>query len=113
MLLIATALFALSALGGLTMVAIKVSGKAIPLHLIVGHGLLAVAGLVTLFRHLPSGAGASPLTIAVVIFIFALGLLFLFAFLLRRRPLPNPLFLIHGGVAATVLVVLLYALMLQ
>lgn len=110
MLLTSIILFALAALGGLTMAGMKFSAKAIPLPLAIGHGLLAVSGLVLLIWHIITVGGGSLLKAAVVIFILAaLGGLTLFSFHLRGRSLPNPLILVHGAIAATAFITFLFA----
>jgi hypothetical protein len=109
-LLTSIVLFALAALGGLTMAGMKVSAKAIPLPLAIAHGLLAVSGLVLLIWYILTVGGSGLLNAAVGIFVLAaLGGLTLFSFHLRRRNLPNPLILAHGAIAATAFIVLLYA----
>jgi uncharacterized SAM-binding protein YcdF (DUF218 family) len=107
-------LFALAALGGLTMAGLKFSGKAIPLPLAIGHGLLAATALILLIREVMTVGGSGLLTAAVVIFVLAaLGGLTLFSFHLRGRELPKPLILAHGGIAATGFIVLVFAFLAQ
>ncbi len=106
---LATGLFVLAALGGLTMVGMRLSGSPRPpTWLALGHGALAVTGLVMLIYLATEGI---PLysQIALGIFILAaLGGLFVFvAYHLRHKPLPIPLIVGHGAIAIAGVVLLL------
>ena len=110
---VAAILFAIAAVGGLTMAYIHFSRAThppIPLALV--HGLFGAAGLVVLLIALMqtgvAGLGALALGIIVVA---ALGGFYLFSLHLRKRPLPSAVVLIHGAVAATGFVVLLAAIL--
>jgi hypothetical protein len=111
----AAILFAIAALGGLAMVAIRVSKNANPpTALAVGHGVIAAAGLVTLLYHVFTTTGTVPQMVHWAIGAFvvaALGGLGLFTlFHLRNRLLPIWMILGHGAIAATGLVLLLLAI---
>lgn len=107
----AALLFALAAVGGLTMAWMKFSGKAIPLALAIGHGIFAASGLVLLLLHVFATGGGGLLIAAVIFFVLAaLGGLFLFSFHMSGRNLPKPLILGHGAIAATGFILLLIAL---
>ena len=107
---LAAVLFALAAVGGLTMAGMRLSGTPRPpTWLALGHGAMAAAGLIALIY----AAATEPLpTLALA----ALGCFVLAAaggatifvlFHLRERPLPIPLVLGHGAIAVTAFVLLL------
>lgn len=108
----ATICFGLAALGGITMAAMMLSGKARPpMILALGHGVLVISGFVFLLRarsvaSLPQlGEYALYALIAA-----ALGGLAMFIlFHLRNKPLPTLLVLGHGAIALTGLGMLITA----
>jgi hypothetical protein len=101
-------LFALAAVGGVTMLLMHLQGKKIPTGLAVGHGLLAAIALVLLILQVTGGGGGGKLTLALVLFVVAaLGGFVLFAAQLKGKPLSTPLIFIHGGVAVVAFVLLL------
>jgi hypothetical protein len=110
---LAAILFALAALGGLTMLALRLSGmERPPTWLAIGHGLIGLGGVAALgFAHTQSPLPA-PALWALGVFIFAAlgGATIFVGFHLREQPLPIPLILGHGLVAATGLGLLLYAI---
>jgi len=55
--LVALGLFVVAALGGFALLGFHLRGKALPGGLVVGHGLLAVAGFVTLLSAVFVAAG--------------------------------------------------------
>lgn len=111
MLTTAAVLFALAAVGGITMAWMKFSGKAIPLVLAIGHGVFAASGLVLLLLQVLNAGGGGLLTASVLCFILAaLGGFLLFSFHMSGRNLPKPLILGHGAIAATGFVLLLITL---
>src|SRR6185437_13454105 len=98
MLAIAAILFAVAAIGGVTMLALHLRKDNLPLPLALVHGAFAAAGLVVLVLAV----------ISVVLFVVAaLGGFFLFALYLRGSKLPTPLILVHGGVAVVAFLILL------
>src|SRR6476646_9223835 len=109
----AAVLFAFAALGGLTLAAIRISGKPRPpTWLALGHGGIAAAGLATL------GSAAATGTLPTLAY-FSLGAFVLAAlgggtifvlFHLREKPLPIPLIFAHGTLAVTAFVLLLVAI---
>ena len=108
----AAVLFALAALGGITLAAMHFMKKPLPLPLAIVHGLAAATGLVLLIIAVASGAGATVAVASLVLFIVAaLGGFVLFSFYMRRQPLPSALVVIHGLVAVVGIVTLLVFLM--
>jgi predicted membrane channel-forming protein YqfA (hemolysin III family) len=111
----AAVFFVLAALGGLTMVGLRLSKKQNPpTFLAIGHGLIAAAGLITLIYTVFTTTSPVPQTAHWAIGVFvvaALGGLGMFTlYHLRGRLLPVWMMLGHGAVAATGLVVLLLAI---
>ena len=104
-----TGLFVLAGLGGLAIVAMRLSGMPRPpTVLALAHGALAATAVGLLGYQATEGI---PLysQIALGLFILAaIGGLFIFlAYHLRGRPLPIPLILGHGAVAIAGIVLLL------
>jgi hypothetical protein len=110
--LVAIILLGLAALGGLTMAAIRLRGTPLPpTWLAVVHGAAAVTGVGVLINFALT-VGIPQLAIAaLVIFILAAlggGAMFL-GFHLRDKPLPIPLVVGHGLIAASGYVLLLWS----
>ncbi len=102
--------FGLAALGGLTMLALRLKGRTPPMPLAILHGLGAVTGLVCLLLIVTAGGAHRYATYAVVGFgAAAVGGLYLFSMHLRGRIHPVPLILVHGTIAVTSFVLLLLA----
>jgi hypothetical protein len=94
--------FALAILGGLTMAVLHFLHKKIPLALGLGHGSLAVTGLVLLLLVVFKQGTAGMLAVAAGTFgVAALGGLGLISFALRGRRLPTPLLFLHALLALT------------
>ncbi|HYA12824.1 MAG TPA: hypothetical protein VEF33_00635 [Syntrophales bacterium] len=103
-------LFAIAALGGLTLVYLKFSGQTIPMSLAIIHGLFAAAGLVALIVNVASGIANTLMNISLVLFVIvAIGGFILFSFYVRKKELPNALIAIHGIGAVISFVLLLIA----
>lgn len=102
-------LFAVAALGGLVMAAMRMGGRELPpMGLAIVHGLFAAAGLVTLILALVGSGFSTAATIALVGFIgAALGGFYLFSMHLKKQALPVPYVLVHGLFAVASFVVLL------
>jgi hypothetical protein len=110
---IAAVLFALAALGGVTLTAIRLSGKPQPpLWMALGHGAVAAAALATLGYAAATTTLPTLAQIALGVFILAaLGGATIFGlFHLRNKPLPIPLVLAHGAIAIAGFVLLLMAI---
>src|SRR5688572_20631142 len=97
-------LFGLAAIGGITMLAIRLRGAPRPpTWLALGHGLLAVAGVVALFAAW-NGGSHPPIvgwSLAVLCLAAAGGATIFLGFHLPGKPLPIPLIFGHGLLAAT------------
>jgi len=111
MLINALILFAVAAVGGLTMAIMHFRGSTPPRPLLAAaHGVFAAAGLVVLLlavMKIGTGGGAG---IALGLFVLAaLGGFTLLSFHLRGRALPNALVAAHGLLAVAAFVVLLAA----
>jgi hypothetical protein len=110
---IAAILFVLAALGGITMLALRLRGmERPPLVLAVGHGIIALSGIVALgYAYSQAELPASAKWALAVFILAAFGGATLFVgFHLRNRPLPIPFVIAHGVIAATGLGLLLYAI---
>ena len=108
----AAILFAIAALGGVVLAAIRFGGREIPpMALALVHGLFAAAGLVTLIVVVV-GAGFSTWTAAAVVgfLLAAIGGFVLFSYHLRRQALPKTYVVGHGAVAVVSFVILLLAI---
>jgi hypothetical protein len=109
----AAVLFGIAALGGIVMTLIRLRGAPRPPTLIAMiHGLLAAAGL-TLLVYFAVVAGLPPLVkVATVILALAAagGAFLAIRFHAQLQPLPIPIVLVHGLLAVTGFVVLVYAL---
>jgi hypothetical protein len=100
MLMASMIFFALAILGGLTMAVLHFQRKKIPLALGLGHGSLAVTGLVLLLLVVFNQGTAGMLFVAAGTFgVAALGGLGLISFALRDLRLPTPLLFLHALLA--------------
>ncbi len=105
----AITLFALAAVGGLTLAYMRIVKKDVSLPIAIVHGILAATGLVLLILAVTKLGGTGLTTALVVFLIAALGGFTLLSYHLRMRPMPVPLVLVHGAVAVTAFVILLIA----
>lgn len=112
MLTTAAVLFGAGALVGLYMVVRYFQGKGWPIGVALVHGLFGASGLVVLAWAVYQGLGTGGYsTIALVLLVgAALGGFVLFAAHLRGQEFSRPLVVIHAGVAAVGLVLLLLSL---
>jgi glucose uptake protein GlcU len=108
----AAILFAIAALGGITMAMIRFSGRDYPpMWLAIIHGLFAAAGLVALIAVVFGGAATS-LSIALLLFVIAAIVGFvLFSYHLKSRPLPIPTMVTHALFAVVAFVILIFVLL--
>jgi hypothetical protein len=110
---LAAVLFALAALGGLTLAGIRISGTPRPpTWMALGHGAIAAVALVSLIyaaatRPLPTLALVS---LGCFVLAAAGGATIFLLFHLRAKPLPIPLIVAHGAIAVTAFVLLLIAI---
>lgn len=112
MLLTATVLLALTALGGLVMAGIRFARATNPpAWLAMFHGLLASAGLTLLIYDVFTRAVPAPAILAMILFLAAAGggAILSLAYKWRQRLLPAWLVLGHALLAATALVLLILA----
>jgi hypothetical protein len=109
--LLLVVLFVIAALGGLSLVSMKISGKQLPIPLALIHGAFAAGGLVTLILKVAGNSDNTLLNIALVLFIIvALGGFTLFSLHLMKKKQPILLIAAHGLGAVISFVVLLVAL---
>ena len=106
----AAGLFAVAAVGGIVMAAIRMFGKRNPPNwLAMGHGFLAGAGLTLLIYAaltvgLPGRALAAPALFALAA---AGGVVLNLAYQTRQRPLPVGFMIGHAGLAVVAFLMLL------
>ncbi len=102
-------LFAIAALGGLTLAAMRLANRPLPLGLALVHGAFAATALVLLIiAMIIAGKSTALLNAALILFIIAaIGGFILFSFHLRSKSLPIPLMLLHGLVAVVAFILLL------
>ena len=108
----AVILFAIAAVGGVVMAAMRFGGRELPpMGLAVVHGLFAAAGLVTLIFAVVGSRTSWAAVVAVIGFVVAaLGGFTLFAHHLRRKALPVNYVVIHGAGAVVSFIILLVAI---
>lgn len=102
--LVPLVIFVITALGGLTLLALRLSGRPLPLALAVLHGGLGATGLLFLTMAVLRGGaevGILPRTALGLLVLAALGGFFVFSFHLRRLTIPIPLIVVHGTIAAS------------
>lgn len=112
MLQTASVLFAVTALGGVVMAAIRFTGRPHPPSwMAMMHGLLAGAGLTLLVYAAVAGDVASTAVLAAALFVLAAigGVVMNLVYHLRERPLPKSLMVVHALIAVTAFVLLLAA----
>lgn len=103
-------LFAIAALGGLTLAVLRFRNKPLPMPLALIHGAVAAVALVLLLV-VAFGTTGTMLTKAALggFVLAALGGFFLFSLHVRKRTLPAAVVVIHGLVAVGAFVTLLLA----
>lgn len=107
---IPVAFFGIAALGGVTLVALKYNGKSLPMPLAVGHGLMAVTGLISLIVIVARDTGNMLMNISLAVFLAAaLGGFTLFSFHVRKKPMPGLLIPVHGTGAVVAFILLVLA----
>ena len=109
---VAAILFAIAAVGGVLMAAMRFGGRELPpMGLAVVHGLFAAAGLITLILAVVGSQTSWAAVVALVGFVVAaLGGFMLFAHHLRRKALPVNYVVIHGAGAVISFLILLVAI---
>jgi len=107
---VSVVVFGLAAMGGATMLVLRLQQKALPMPLAVLHGLGAATGLVCLVVAVAGGSAPRLATYALIGFAgAALGGFYLFSIHLRGKSHPVALILGHGSVAVASFVLLLLA----
>jgi hypothetical protein len=108
---LALVLFALAAVGGVVLAAIRFSGKPYPpLALAVVHGVFAASALIALIVAVANAAAPSLAKIALVLFLVAaVGGFVLFFKHLQKAELPRGLIIVHALIAIVAFVLLLGA----
>jgi hypothetical protein len=108
---IAVVILGFAALGGLTAATLHLTRPHVPLAVGIIHGLFAATGLILLFITATTQHGfRSVLGVAILLFVLAAtGGVVLFSFHVRRRTLPRLLILLHGSLAISGYIVLLFA----
>lgn len=106
----AVILFAVAAVGGVTMLTMQGGGRRVPMWLALLHGTAAATALVLLAVAV-FGGEAGPLAVALGIFVLAaLGGFVMFARYLKTGTFPMPVAIFHGGAAVVAFVILLVGL---
>jgi hypothetical protein len=109
--LLTVGLFAIAAIGGLTLAGMKFMGKELPIPLALLHGAFAAAGLVTLILNVVENRMNRLMDISLGLFVIAaLGGFVLFSLQLMKKAQPASLIAVHGLVAVISFAVLLIAL---
>jgi hypothetical protein len=104
-------LFAIAALGGLTLASMKFMGKEMPMPLALGHGIFAAAGLVTLIVNVVQSRINTLMNVSLLLFfLVAMGGFTLVSLHLMKKRQPNMLIAAHGLGAVISFVVLLIAI---
>ncbi|MFZ1036003.1 MAG: hypothetical protein WAN57_02245 [Smithella sp.] len=104
-------LFAIAAVGGVTLAFMKFTDREMPLSLAAGHGIFAAAGLVTLAVNVYNDSSNKLMDISLILFlVVALGGFILISYHLRKKSHPAALIGIHGGLAVISFILLLAAL---
>lgn len=107
---LAAVLFAVGAIGGLTMAGIRLAGKPRPpTWLALGHGAIGAGGLIVLIGAAATGGVPALGLLSLGEFVVAAlgGSAIFVAFHLKQKPLPLPLVLGHGAIALTAFAFLL------
>lgn len=109
MLTVAAVLFAIAALGGLTMAYIHFKQNRNPPGALAAlHGILGASGLLVLLWAVMQSGAAGAIAWALGLFVAAaLGGFYLVSFHIRGLRLPSPVVLIHGAVAVVAFLLLL------
>ncbi|MEX2111896.1 MAG: hypothetical protein WD845_01850 [Pirellulales bacterium] len=110
---LAAIVLAIAALGGATLATIRLLGSPYPPKwMAIGHGAVAIAGLALLAYAAATTVLPGLAKIAGVVLLLAAagGTTLFVGFHLRQRPLPIPIVIAHGLIAATGLGLLIAAI---
>src|SRR5688572_666751 len=109
---VAVIAFGLAALGGVTMLILRLRDRPLPMPLALLHGVGAATGLVCLAMAVLGGAAPRFATYALVGFAAgALGGFYLFSIHLRGKVHPVAMILVHGTIAVISFALLLVAVL--
>lgn len=113
MLIVAAVLFAIAAVGGLTMAYIHFKRDRNPPGALAAlHGILAATALLILIWSVVQLGASTSVGWALGLFVVAaLGGFFLVSFHLRKKRLPSPVVVIHALVAVVAFLLLLVGIM--
>jgi hypothetical protein len=103
-------LFAIAAVGGLTLAIMKFNGKGLPWSLVIGHGIFAASGLVALIVNIFQDMSNFLMNLSLVLFLItAVGGFTVLSFHLRKKAQPSSLIFIHGTAAVISFILLIIA----
>ncbi|NLN38599.1 MAG: hypothetical protein GX155_03290 [Smithella sp.] len=101
-------LFAIAAVGGLTLVVMKFSGRGLPWPLVIAHGVFAASGLIILVINVFSAQQNFLMNLSLVLFLVAaIGGFTILNFHMRKKKQPGILIFIHATVAVISYILLL------
>lgn len=107
-------LFAIAAVGGLTLFVMKLSGKSLPWLIVILHGLFAASGLIVLIINVYQNTQIFLMNLALVLFIIvAIGGFTVLSFHLSNKTQPMSLIMIHGGAAVISFILLIIAVLMK
>lgn len=105
-------LFGIAAIGGLILATLYFKNMNLPAFLIMGHGILAAAGLTTLALIVYENPGNIKANISLTLFVAAaIGGFSMFSFTLRKKTIPGFMIPIHGLAAVIAFLLLLLAVL--
>ncbi|MEN6406619.1 MAG: hypothetical protein ABFC77_09120 [Thermoguttaceae bacterium] len=110
MLIASILFFAIAAVGGVVLAAMRLKNQPMPASLAMTHGSLAATGVVLLLIAMAVCVKCSAvLAAALILFLVAAagGVFMAVAFSMRKRTLPIPLMLAHGSLAVIAFLLLL------
>jgi hypothetical protein len=108
---VAVILFAIAAVGGLTLASMHLRARMPNLSLALVHGLFAAVGLIVLLIAVIQASSFGSAGVALIIFLVAaLGGFTLISMHLRGKTLSTPLVLGHGALAVVAFLILLIGL---
>ena len=105
-------LFAIAALGGVTLAVMKMSGRELPMPIVIGHGIFAACGLVALIIMVAQSRENSLMNGSLLLFLItAVGGFTLLSFHLRNKPHPLSLIGAHGLLAVISFIIFLISVL--
>jgi hypothetical protein len=109
---VAAVLFAIAALGGVVMAAMRFGGRELPpMALALIHGLFAASGLVALILFVINSTAPTLALVSLGVFVIAaLGGFMLFSYHLKGKALPVNYVVVHGVGAVVAFLILLAAI---